>query len=119
MTFWLVNVTQTYRGSRGCKRIESHLSRRSACEGGSITFSLVSMGDLSLVLLRFLRRFERNVTGDEFPQIQFRTGMINVDADEIAIHVVIQDDTLRNLDALGTGLGRKIDVKRVSIWMVI
>jgi len=71
------------------------------------------------VLLRFLRRFERNVTGDEFSQIQFRTGMINVDADEIAIRVVIQDDALRNLDTLCARLGRKIDVKRIGIRMII
>src|SRR5438270_13829460 len=67
--------------------------------------------------LRF--RLEWNVASDEFPQIEFSAGVIDIDSGQIAFGVVIQNDTYGNFLALNARLLRKIDVKRIGLGKII
>src|SRR5206468_7893542 len=60
-----------------------------------------------------------NVARDKFPQIELATGMIDVDSDQVAFAVVIQNDAFRDLLAFDARPVRKIDVERICIWKII
>ena len=56
---------------------------------------------------------------DEFAEIQFSTRVIDVDSDQIALGVVIQNNAFRDLLALDAGPVGQIDVKLIGIWKII
>src|SRR6476661_6833149 len=56
---------------------------------------------------------------DELAQIQLAAGMVDVDSDQVALAVVIQNNAFRNLLALDAWPVRKIDVERICVWKII
>src|SRR5207245_11669099 len=52
-------------------------------------------------------------------QIELAAGVIDVDPDQVAFAVVIQNNAFRNLLALNARSVREIDVKRIGIWKII
>ena len=56
---------------------------------------------------------------NQFAQIELATGVIDVDSDQVALAVVIQNNAFRNFAALDTRSLREIDLKRIRIWEVI
>ncbi len=56
---------------------------------------------------------------DELAQIQLAAGMVDVDSDQVALAVVIQNNAFRNLLALDARPVREIDVKRIGVWKII
>lgn len=48
----------------------------------------------------------RDIRGDNFGEVQLLTGIIDVNADEIAGFVVIENDPFRHLVALNAGTSR-------------
>ena len=56
---------------------------------------------------------------DELAQIQLAAGMVDVDSDQVALAVVIQNNAFRNLLALDARPVRKIDVERICVWKII
>ena len=53
------------------------------------------------------------MTGDDFPQVEFPAGVINVNANEIALRVVIQNHAFGNLLALGARTRGEVNVERI------
>ena len=47
----------------------------------------------------------------EFMQVQFVTGVVNVDANELPIGIEVQNDALCDFVAVGARVGREGDVK--------
>jgi len=59
------------------------------------------------------------VACDQFAQIELATGVIDVDSDQVAVAVVIQNNAFRNFAALHARSLREVDVKRVCVWKII
>jgi hypothetical protein len=74
--------------------VESVKPRRFVLRGHTRTFTELFRLRTRLRRDRLLRgrlqfRFQRNVVCDQFAQIQFATGVIDVDSDEVALVIVI------------------------------
>src|SRR5665213_1480821 len=63
--------------------------------------------------------FRRQVTENEVFELNLDAGIIDVDPDQIALGVVIENHAFRCLPALGAGFLGKVYVERIGIRMVV
>ena len=56
---------------------------------------------------------------NEFFEIDFRAGIVDINAHQVAIFIVIQNHAFRNVDAVHTGFGRQIDIKRIGFRILV
>ena len=63
--------------------------------------------------------FNRQPSQDDFSDVGFCAGMVNVDSDDITQFVVIQHDPYLHLTAVDTRLARKINIERICFRVII
>ena len=56
---------------------------------------------------------------DKFAQIQLSARMVDINSNQVAFGVVIQNDTVGNFLALDARPLSEIDVKRIGVWEII
>lgn len=52
-------------------------------------------------------------------QVQLLGGSIDVDSDNVAVTIDINDDSIGNLSGFDTWLLTKVDIKRIGFWVVM
>ena len=62
---------------------------------------------------------EEKVAEGYFADVEFGAGVVDIDADEVARLVVIENDAFGHFAALDAGSVRKIDVERICFWIII
>ena len=62
---------------------------------------------------------EWNVARDQFPQIQLSARVIDIDSDQVAFAIVIQNHAFRDLPALDARSVREINIKGICVWKII
>ena len=66
-----------------------------------------------------MRSRERQVAEGYFADVEVGAGVVDIEADEVAGLVVIEDNAFGNLAALDAGFVRKVDVERICFWIII
>ena len=61
----------------------------------------------------------RELAHDQRLQLNFGAGVIDVDADEVPVLVVVEHDAVRDLPALDTRLLGQVDVQRIGVRMIV
>ena len=59
------------------------------------------------------------MVSDEFAQIQFAAGVIDIDSDQVAFAIVIQNHAFRDIPALDARSVREINIKGICVWEII
>ena len=60
-----------------------------------------------------------DLAGDDLTQVEFPAGVVNVNAHEIAVRVIVQNHACGNLLALGARTRREVNVERIRFWIII
>ena len=76
-------------------------------------------GSSNAVLAGAALDLARHACEDQPTQLHLATGIVDINADESALGVVVEDDPFRHLAAVDSGLFGQVDIERVGFWMVV